>query len=268
MKKVVVSLLVIMMAISFTGIAAAQTTCPATTATTCATACPATTCAQSTSCATSSCTSACPTTTCATTVACPTACPTKCPTPCPTVCPTVVTCPAVVCCVATTSCCPVTVACPVVKETPKTEAKEAAAKAKEGGQAATQSSVGSTKSPQVTNNNKWTQTQTYAPVNTFNIYKNTLTGPTSTETISTDDAVGALLPASDGGSHVDVNVQGGVFWIDQNAKFDDQTMVNPTEIKNVEITKDITKTVDIDKTITIGSYNEGPSDLHGVPGYE
>ncbi len=231
MKKVVVSLLVIMMAISFTGIAAAQTTCPAaTTATTCAAACPATTCAQSTSCATSSCT---------------TACPTKCPTPCPTVCCPTVTCCPVVTCVATTSCCPVTVACPVVKETPKVEAKEAkeaAAIAEKEGQAAAQSSTGSTKSPQVSNNNVWTQTQTYAPVNTFNIYKNDLGGVTTGDQKKMDSDI-------DNTAFIKVS-------LDQDPYFATQVQKNTVDIKNVEVNKDYTKTVDIDKTIIKGSYND------------
>ncbi len=95
------------------------------------------------------------------------------------------------------------------------------------------------------NNNVWTQTQTYAPVNTFNINGNTRTGPS--ETLS--------APGENNGPHTDVNVQGAVFVVDQHANFGDQTMVNPTEIKNVEITKDITKTVDIDKTIIKDSNN-------------
>ncbi len=241
MKKVVVSLLVIMMALAFsmTTVVSAQcasTSCATSSCATTTTACPATTSAQCTSTATSACCTPCPTTCC---------------------CPTVCCCPAVVCCVATVKCCEFQTVVASTSVTPAVKAAaETMAKAAEGGQAAAQSSTGSTKSPQVINNNVWTQSQIYAPVNTFNIYKNEITGPTSTETISPDGASGiAFQPPVDGGSHVDVNVQGGVFWVNQNAKFDDQTMVNPTEIKNVEITKTIDKKVDIDKTITIDSNN-------------
>ncbi len=145
MKKVVVSLLVVMMAVAFsmTGVVSAQT-CPATT-TSCATttACPATTCAQSTSCATSAC--CCP---------CPVTCPVvTCPTPCPVV----------VACVVTVKCSEFQTV--VVKEEVKPVFK------KEAEKMAAEFEKGAFQSPKTVVENKVTQSNTNKPTATITIGK-------------------------------------------------------------------------------------------------
>ncbi len=218
------------LAFSMTTVVSAQcasTSCATSSCATTTTACPATTSAQCTSTATSACCTPCPTTCC---------------------CPTVCCCPAVVCCVATVKCCEFQTVVASTSVTPAVKAAaETMAKAAEGGQAAAQSSTGSTKSPQVINNNVWTQSQIYAPVNTFNIYKNDLGG------VTTGDQEKM-------GSNID-NTQFIKISLDQDPYFGTQVQKNTVDIKNVEVTKTITKTVDIDKTVTIDSYNTLNVDL-------
>ncbi len=154
---------------------------------------------------------------------------------------------------------PIVVTTPVVVKQPFVEQKVVTPAVKESAvaasqavagvnaQAASQVSVGSTKSPQVINNNVWTQTQTYAPVNTFNINSNTLGGVTTGDQEKMHSDI-------DNKAFIKVD-------IDQSANFAPQIQKNTVDIKNVEVTKTITNTVDIDKTVTIDSYNTLNVDL-------